>query len=141
MSLTNDKTALTALFKEARTMAIVGIDDIPTRDSYHTGEYLQAEGYTVFPVTPAGGEILGVQAAPLLDAIPAPVDIVVLFCTPADIPVYAEAAIRKKAKALWLQLGIEHESAVRSASAAGLIVVQDRDVVVEHKRLIKGIEP
>lgn len=141
MRLTNENDPMATLFKEAATVAIVGIENLPTRDSYRTGEYLQAEGYTVFPVTPAGGEILGMPAIPLLDAIPAPVDIVVLFCPPSDITVYAEAAIRKKAKALWLQLGIEHEAAAKSAFEAGLMVVQDRDIVVEHKRLIKGITP
>ncbi len=138
MNITDNDKALAALFKESKTVAVVGIETIPTRDSFRVGEYLQKAGYTVFPVTPSGEKILGLPAIPLLEAIPAPVDIVVLFSTPEDLPVHVDAAIRIKAKALWLQTGLDDQTAEARASEGGLRVVMDRCIRMEHERLAGG---
>jgi predicted CoA-binding protein len=96
---------------------------------------MQRAGYTIIPVNPGLSEALGARAYPDLASIPGPVDIVNIFRRPEFVPDIVEAAIAIKAKAVWLQLDIVHEAAARRASDAGLQVVMDQCIMVEHSRL------
>lgn len=126
------RTLLTA----ARTIAVVGLSDRPERDSHRVAAYLQAHGYTIFPVNPNVTEVLGRRAyASLLD-VPAPVDIVNIFRRPEAVPAIVDEAIAIGARAVWMQLGIAHSAAAERARAAGMTVVSDRCIMVEHRRLL-----
>jgi predicted CoA-binding protein len=100
-----------------------------------------ANGYDVIPVNPkyAGQTILGQHVYSSLEEIPRPVEIVDVFRKPQDVPPVAESAIAIGAKVLWLQLGIRNEEAAVTARAAGLDVVQDRCVKIEHARFFGGL--
>ena len=124
-----------------RRIAMVGLSADPMRPSHFAAVYLLAAGYEVFPVNPkyAGEEILGQPVYASLAEVPKPVEIVDVFRKPQDVPPVAEAAIAAGAKVLWLQLGVVHEEAAARARAAGLEVVQDRCVKIEHARFFGGL--
>jgi predicted CoA-binding protein len=127
--------ALRDLLAGARTIAVVGHSDKPFRDSYRIGHYLRAAGYVVYPVNPNLTSLAGETVYPDLRALPAPVDIVNVFRRSEFLPQVVEDAIAAGARALWTQLGVVHPAAAERAQAAGLAVVQDRCIMVEHRRL------
>jgi predicted CoA-binding protein len=124
------------LLQQYRRIAVVGLSDKPNRPSHGVAAYLQRVGYDVTPVNPTIPEALGVPAVADLDAVPPPVEIVDVFRRSEDVPPVAEGAVRAGAKVLWLQEGIVNEAAAAAARAAGLIVVQDRCIYKEHRRLL-----
>jgi len=126
-----------ALLRATRTIAVVGMSDNPARDSYRVGHYLRNAGFTVIPVNPLLQKIDDLAAVPDLDHLPAPPDLVDVFRRPEFVPEIAEAAIRIGAKALWLQFQTFHPDAATRASSAGLQVVHDRCIMVEHRRLAR----
>lgn len=126
-----------SLFRDMHTIAVVGMSDDPSRDSYRVGHYLQEAGYTVIPVNPHLKTIDDLVAVPDLDHLPAPPDLVDVFRRPEFVPAIVEAAIRIGAKALWLQFHTFHPDAAARASSAGLRVVHDRCIMVEHRRLAR----
>jgi predicted CoA-binding protein len=125
-----------ALLARARTIAVVGLSTKPDRDSYRVASHLQAAGYRIVPVTPGATEILGERAWPDLASIPPDiaVDIVDIFRRPEHIPPIVDAAIARGVQAVWMQLGLAHNTAAEKARAAGLQVVMDRCMKVEHSR-------
>ncbi len=124
-----------------KTIAMVGLSADPMRPSHFAAIYMLANGYEVIPVNPkyAGQTILGQRVFASLEEIPRPVEIVDVFRKPQDVPPVAESAITVGAKVLWLQLGIRNEDAAERARAAGLDVVQDRCVKIEHARFFGGL--
>lgn len=124
------------LLAASRTIAVVGLSNNPSRASHRVSRYMQGEGYTIIPVNPGIAEALGVRAFADLKSVPGPVDIVNIFRRPEFVPDIVDAAIAIKAKAVWMQLGIVHEEAARRASEAGLRVVMDQCIMVEHSRLL-----
>jgi predicted CoA-binding protein len=126
-----------ALLCGARTIAVVGMSDNPARDSYRVGRYLREAGYTVIPVNPLVQSTDGTNAVPDLDHLSAPPDIIDVFRRPEFLPEIVEAAIRIGTNALWLQYNTFHEGAVAQASSAGLQVVCDRCIMVEHRHLVQ----
>lgn len=126
---------LRELLQSARVIAVVGASSNPERPSHAIFRRLLAAGYRVIPVNPTESEVLGQKAYASLDDVPEPIDIVDVFRRPEHTPAIAEAAVRVKAKCLWLQAGIENEEAFRTASAAGLIVVMDTCIAVALARL------
>lgn len=124
-----------------RTIAMVGLSADPMRPSHFAAIYMQAEGYDIVPVNPryAGQTILGQPVYASLSDIPRPIEIVDVFRKPADVPPIAEEAIAIGAKVLWLQLGVVNEEAAAAARAAGLDVVMDRCVKIEHARFFGGL--
>jgi predicted CoA-binding protein len=135
----DDIDSLRRILKENRTIAVVGLSAQWFRPSYFAAKYLQDHGYRVIPVNPAYPEILGETCYPSLLDVPEPIDVVDVFRKPADVPPIAEEAIRIGAKVLWLQIGIIHEAAARRAREAGLEVVMDRCMKIEHARLYGGL--
>jgi len=123
------------LLTTAETIAVVGCSPKPTRDSHRVAAYLQRAGYRVIPVNPGHDEILGERCYPKLRSIPdeVAIDIVNVFRRPEHVPAIAADAIARGARALWLQLGVGNAEAERLAAGAGLTVVSERCIKVEHQ--------
>jgi len=134
-----DIPTLRRILKQSRTIAMVGLSAKWYRPSYFAAKYLQDHGFRVIPVTPAYEEVLGERCYPSVLDVPEPVDVVDCFRRPAEIPAIAEQAIEKRAKVLWMQLGIRNEEAARAAREAGLEVVMDRCMKIEFARLFGGL--
>ncbi len=121
-----------ALLESSRTIAVVGLSPRPARASHQVARYLMAVGYRVIPVNPACTEILGQPCYPDLRAVPEPIDIVDCFRRSDQIEPIAEDAVAVGAKVLWLQLGVVNEAAAQFATRAGLDVVMDRCIKIDH---------
>ena len=138
--LNPDQQAMQHILSARRTVAVVGLSPKVHRDSYKVSRYMQSQGWRVVPVNPvvaASGEpILGeLVYASLTDAAQAEViDVVNVFRNSDDVPPIVDEAIRLGLPSIWLQLGVVHPVAVGKARAAGLHVVQDRCLMVEHAR-------
>jgi len=117
-----------------KTVAVVGLSPKPHRASYDVARYMQAHGWRIIPINPNATEILGEKAYPsLLEAARHErIELVNVFRNSADVPPVAAQAIAIGAQALWLQLGIENAPACAAAQAAGLRVVQNKCLMVEH---------
>jgi hypothetical protein len=120
-------------------IAVVGISDKPDRPSNAVTRYLIGAGYTIYPVNPSINVVLGLECWPSLSAIPEEerrlVEIVVIFRKPKDVPPVVDEAVAIGAKVVWMQLGITNEAAADKARSAGLDVVQNRCIAVEHQNL------
>jgi hypothetical protein len=125
----------------SRTIAMVGLSADPMRPSHFAAIYMQSAGYDVIPVNPryAGETILGQPVYSALNEIPRAVDIVDVFRRPEEAIAIAEQAIAIGARVLWMQLGVINEEAARLAREAGLDVVMDRCVKIEHARFFGGL--
>ena len=130
--LLDDLPAIHTLLTTAKTIAVVGLSPKESRPSNMVARYLLEEGYTVIPVNPGQEEILGLPCYPDLASIPGPVDIVDIFRRSEDVPPIVAEAIAIGAKAIWMQEGVIHEEAARTAKAAGLVVVMDRCIKTVH---------
>ena len=119
---------------------MVGASANEIRPSYFVAYYLQRMGYELIPVNPRYGEILGVRCYPSLSAIPAPPEVVDVFRRPEQIGEIVDEAIAIGAKALWLQFGVINEKEARKAQEAGLAVVMDRCMKIEHGRYHGGLQ-
>jgi predicted CoA-binding protein len=135
----DDISDLRRILKTCRTIAVVGLSANWFRPSYFAAKYLQEHGYRIVPVNPAYPEILGEKCYAALSEIPYKVDIVDCFRRSEEIGAIADAAIAIGAKVLWMQLGVVNEEAKRKAEAAGLEVVMDRCIKIEHARLFGGL--
>ncbi|HTS61195.1 MAG TPA: CoA-binding protein [Candidatus Acidoferrales bacterium] len=122
------------ILRTARTIAVVGLSAKRYRPSYGVTEYMQRSGYRIIPVNPYETEILGERCYPDLDSVPDAVDIVDIFRRSEFVPEIVEAAIRKGAKAIWMQEGVVHEAAAHRASEAGIVVLMDRCILKDHRR-------
>ncbi|MER3438752.1 MAG: CoA-binding protein [Chloroflexota bacterium] len=124
-----------------KTIAMVGLSDDPYRPSHFAAIYMQSWGYDIIPVNPrlAGKTILGQPVYATLRDIPRPVEIVDIFRRAEDVPPIVEEAIAIGAKVVWMQLGIVNEEAARRAREAGLDVVMNRCVKIEHARFFGGL--
>lgn len=133
-------TDIDQLLKTARTIAVVGCSPKPDRDSHKVAAYLKQAGYRMIPVNPAAEEILGEKAYPDLASIPQEIalDIVDVFRAPKHVPAVVDAVLERGAGALWLQLGCSEPESEQRARDAGLAVVSDRCIKVEHQRRFGG---
>lgn len=125
---------ISAILKEARRIAVVGLSSNPQKDSYEVAAYLQKQGYEIVPVNPNASMILGQQAYPDLLSVPGEIDVVDIFRPAQDVPPIVDQAIQKGARVIWMQQGIVHEEAAQKARDAGLLVVMDRCMKSEHQR-------
>ena len=135
----DDSEKVRRILSRYRTIAVVGLSAEWHRPSYFAAKYMQEHGYRVIPVNPKYPEILGEKAYKSLRDIPEKVDIVDCFRKAADIPPIAEEAIAIGARVLWMQLGVENAAARARAEAAGLEVVENRCVKIEHGRFFGGL--
>jgi predicted CoA-binding protein len=128
--------AMRQILETAKTIAVVGLSDKPDRDSYHVAQYLQQRGYRIIPVNPTVDEVLGEKSYASVAEIPGQVDIVDVFRKPDAVLPLAQEAIDAGAGTLWLQLGVVNQEAAAMAESAGLQVVMDRCIKIEHGRLL-----
>ena len=128
------------ILTQYKRVAMVGLSANPFRPSHFVAIYLISKGFDVIPVNPREKEILGRPCYPSLKDIPGPVDIVDVFRDPSAVPAIVEESIAIGAKVLWLQLGVIHEAAAERAVNAGLTVVMDRCMKIEHGRLFGGLQ-
>jgi predicted CoA-binding protein len=142
MTLEADTLGILAL---CRTVAVVGLSPKPGRASFDVARYMQANGYRIIPVNPNAGvqEILGEKVyANLLEASQLEkIDLVNCFRNSEDIPQIVDEAIAISAKAVWMQLGIAHTQAATKAQEAGLTVVQDRCLKIDHRAYQTQLRP
>lgn len=118
----------------AKTIAVVGFSSHAARAGYYVPAYLKEQGYHIIPVNPNIESGLGQKAYATLGEVPELVDLVLLFQRSEKVPPFVAEAIQIGAKAVWMQLGIVNESAAATARAAGLDVVQNACMMVEHRR-------
>ncbi|MBI2608421.1 MAG: CoA-binding protein [Deltaproteobacteria bacterium] len=133
-NISANNKAIKELLSKAKTIAVVGLSPDPDKPSFEVARYLKEQGYKIVPVRPDEQEVLGEKAYASLKDIPFPVDIVDVFRRPEHMPVVVDEAIPLKPKAIWMQLGIEHQEAARKASKAGIQVIEDRCILIEHKK-------
>jgi len=128
------------IFNNCRTIAVVGLSPKPHRASFDVSRYMQAAGYRIIPVNPNATEVLGEKAyATLKDAAQhEKIDLVNCFRNSEDIPPIVDEAIAIGAKAVWMQLGVSNDAAAAAAEAAGLLVVQDRCLKIDHRVLLSS---
>ena len=136
MPLRGDRE-LRALLESTRTIAVLGIKDGAHEDAYRVPRYMQRAGYAIRPVSPKLREVLGEPAVASLGELGGPVDMINVFRAPAHIAAHVDEilALAQRPKSVWLQLGIAHPSTAR-LEAAGIAVVEDRCLMVEHARLL-----
>ena len=137
--MNEDINTLRRILKQSKTIAVVGLSANWWRPSYFAAKYMQEHGYRIIPVNPAYQEVLGEPCYRSVRDIPEPVDIVDCFRKSEEIPAIAEDAIAIGAKVLWMQLGVINPEAADKARKAGLEVVMDRCVKIEHARLFGGL--
>jgi predicted CoA-binding protein len=129
---------VTELLKASHTIAVVGLSGKRYRPSYGVAEYMQRNGYRIIPVNPFEETVLGEKCYPDLESISEQVDIVDIFRRSEFVPEIVEAAIRMSARAVWMQEGVVHEEAAERARQAGLMVVMDRCILKDHRRMSFG---
>jgi predicted CoA-binding protein len=129
--------AIRKILREAKTVAVVGASVKPWRDSNSIMQFLIDVGYKVFPVNPNYSEVLGLPCASDLSRVPRGIDIVDVFRRPEALGPIVEEAITNGAKTLWLQLGVVNVDAAKKAEQAGINVIMDHCIRVDHRRLIR----
>ncbi len=127
------------LIRSARSVALVGVSANPIRSSNFVASYLIRTDFVTYPVNPMYDEVLGMECYPSLADLPEVPDIVDVFRREDQIPGVVEEAIAVGAKVVWFQLGLRHDEAARMALDAGLAVVQDRCLKIEHARFAGGL--
>jgi predicted CoA-binding protein len=127
--------------RQPRSLAVVGLSDNPGKASYSVSAYMQAQGYRIVPVNPAVPTVLGEVSYPSLSALPFKPDVVNVFRLPRYIPAIVDEMIALGLHDLWVQLGIVSLEAAETAEGAGIRVVMDRCILIEHRRLGIGKLP
>ena len=124
------------ILNSVQTIAVVGLSASKTRAGYTVSKYMQEVGYRIIPVNPNLDEALGETAYPDLKSMLEPVDMVLIFRRSEHIPPVVDEAIEIGAKVVWMQLGIINEEAAKKAREAGLEVIQDSCIAVDHRQLM-----
>ena len=132
-----DDDAIREILKSAKTIAVVGASVKPWRDSNSIIQFLIDVGYTVFPVNPKYSEVLGTPCVPDLSLVPGRIDIVDVFRRPDALDQIVDEAITKGVKTLWTQLGVVDVKAAAKAEQAGMKVIMDHCIRVDHRRLLR----
>ena len=128
----NNDQMMKDILLSAKTVASVGLSSNRMKESYGIVEYLKGQGYHIVPVNPTAAEILGEKAYPDLESVPEEIDVVQVFRRPEDVPPVVDSAIKVSAKVVWMQLDVVNEEAAKKAVDAGLMVVMDKCIKLEH---------
>jgi len=131
-----DGDPITKILRESKNIAVVGLSSNPMRPSYGVTEYMQGAGYRIIPVNPNETEVLGEKSYAQLEDVPEKIDIVNVFRRAEDVAPVVKSAVRIGAKVVWMQTGIENEEAAEKARGAGLVVIEDACILVEHRRRV-----
>ena len=134
----NSADPIADILKKCKTIAVVGLSSNAMRPSHGVSEYMQSAGYRIIPANPNEIEVLGEKSYARLEDVLEKIDVVDIFRRAEFVPQVVESAIRVGAKVVWMQLGIDHEEAAERARAAGLVVVEDACMLIEHKRRVTG---
>ncbi len=126
------------IFRDTRTIAVVGLSPKQHRDSYQVAAYLQQQGYRIIPVNPAVREVLGERAYASLTDVPEPIDMVDVFRRSELVPGIVDEAVQHGVRVVWTQLGVVHQEAAAVAVSQGLDVVMDRCTKIEHAALLRA---
>ncbi len=121
----------------SRTLAVIGLSDDPRKPSHSVSAYMQRAGYRILPVNPGVAEVLGEPCVASLSDLPVKPDVVNVFRLPRFIPAIVDEMITLGLRDLWVQLGILNTEAAQRAEAAGIRVVMDRCILIEHQRLLR----
>jgi uncharacterized protein len=127
------------ILKAAKSIAVVGISSKRFRPSYGVSEYLLTAGYKILPVNPRETEVHVLRCYASLEEVPEAIDVVDIFRKAEEVPAVVEGAIKKRAKVVWMQQGIIHQEAGEKARAAGLMVVMDACMHVEHRKRVREL--
>ncbi|MGH7509353.1 MAG: CoA-binding protein [Gemmatimonadales bacterium] len=132
-----DRAHLAVILRAARRIAVVGLSRKPDRPSHQVAAYLQRAGYTIVPVHPVAGETLGERVHPDLRAaaVTGPIDIVNIFRRSEHVPALLDALLEIRPALVWMQVGVRHDEVARRLEAAGIAVVMDRCLAVDHQFL------
>lgn len=132
-----DRARIAEILRTARRIAVVGLSRKPDRPSHGVAAYLQRAGYTIIPVHPAPGVTLGERVHPDLKSARAtgPIDIVNIFRRSEHVPALLDAMLEVRPALVWMQVGVRHDEVARSLEAAGIAVVMDRCLAVDHQYL------
>lgn len=122
----------------ARTIAVIGLSDDPAKPSHYVSAYMQRAGARIYPVNPALETVLGERCFGSLSELPVKPDLVNVFRLPRFVPAIVEEMVALGLRGLWVQQGIVHLDAAARAEAAGIAVVMDRCLMVEHRRVGGG---
>lgn len=136
-NLVEQPDRIAQILAEARTVAVVGIKDAPFEPAFYVPQYLQRQGYRIVPVNPKFQQVLGERCVPSLLDIAEEVDIVDLFRAPPNVMPHAREALQLKPKVFWMQSGIRHAEAAQMMAEAGILVVQNRCMLQDHRRLMR----
>ena len=131
-----EDTEIREILTGTKSIAVVGLSDKPDRPSHQVASFLKSKGYVVIPVNPAKQKIVDRKCFASLEEVPEKVDAVVVFRRSEEVVPVAMSAVKIRAKVLWLQLGIKNDEARRIAEEAGLKVVMDKCIAIEHGRLM-----
>ena len=134
----NSPELIRDILTSAKTIAVVGLSDNASKPSHSVSAYLQAHGYRILPVNPSAETVLGEKSYASLADLPEKPDVVDVFRLPKFVPEIVDEVIRLGIKDLWLQLGVVDAEAAARAEAAGVRVVMDRCMLIEHRRLGLG---
>jgi len=132
-----DPARIAEILRAARRIAVVGLSRKPDRPSHGVAAYLQRAGYTIIPVHPVPGVTLGERVHPDLRSARAagPIDIVNIFRRSEHVPALLDAMLEVRPALVWMQVGVRHDAVARSLEAAGIAVVMDRCLAVDHQYL------
>lgn len=125
------------VLSQSRVIAVLGLSPKPERDSHRVARYLVEQGYDIVPVRPGQGEILGLPVVARLEEVQRPVDVVTAFINPARIMDHVPGALALGPRVFWMQLGIENAGAADALTRAGIDVVMNRCIKIDHERLIR----
>lgn len=133
----NDSDLVATLLDSARSIAVVGIKDQPSEDAFQVPAYLQQAGYRIIPINPKLDSVLNERCHGDLAAVGEAIDIVNLFRASEHIAAHVDEilALDASPKAVWMQLGIHHGPSAHRLREAGIDVIQDRCIMVDHRRL------
>ena len=131
----NEPETILRILKEFKTIAVVGLSDKPDKFSFKVSSYMKAQGYQIIPINPNIQEWAGEKAYPDLKSVPEQIDVVDIFRRSEFVADIVDQAIEAGAKAVWMQMGVIDEQAAKKAEAAGLLVVMDKCMHIEHSRI------
>ena len=127
-----------SLLADSKTIAMVGLSNDPEKDSYQVGLYLKKHGYTIIPINPKYEEIMGEKAYPSIKDVPTKIDIIDVFRKPDALPGLTQETLdlSEKPRGFWMQLGIAHHESATRLKQAGIVVVQNKCIKIEHARVM-----
>src|SRR2546430_1304775 len=134
-----DGDPITKILRKYKNIAVVGLSSNPTRPSYGVTEYMQSAGYRIIPVNPNETEVLGEKSHARLEDVREKIEIVDIFRRAEEVAAVVQSAIRVGARVVWMQLGVENEAAAEHARAAGLTVVEDSCILIEHRKRLRQL--